>query len=80
VSAGQKLRIKNLSTNEETPCEVMDVNPGDATSHEVGVMFSEPCARFWRVSFPPADWNPRNPEARRYTSENASANPTRLKK
>lgn len=80
VTMGQKLRIKNLSTNEETCCEVMDVNSDNTTSREVGVQFSEPCARFWRVSFPPADWTPRNPEARHYTSETTPANPTPVKK
>ena len=80
VSVGQKLRIKNLSTNEEACCEVMDVNPGNAASREVGVEFSEPCAHFWRVSFPPPDWTPRNPEARHYTSETTPAKPTPAKK
>jgi hypothetical protein len=25
---------------------------------EVGLEFSEPVPRFWRITFPPEDWNP----------------------
>jgi len=80
VLVGQELRIKNLATNEETCCHVMDVIPGNVPNREVGVEFSEPCARFWRVSFPPADWTPRNPEARHYNSESRPTSPARVKK
>ena len=65
VLAGQKLRIKNLATNEELLCTVMDINIGESSIPEVGVGFSEPCPRFWRVTFPPEDWSPRDPEAKR---------------
>ena len=65
VAVGQILRIKHLATGEEMSCRVVDVNPGN-TAPEVGVESDEPCARFWRVSFPPADWNPRGPEAKRF--------------
>jgi hypothetical protein len=66
--AGQKLRIKNLATNEELDCTVIDINPGSSSIPEVGVEFSEPCARFWRVCFPPEDWSPHDPEARHASS------------
>jgi hypothetical protein len=65
VLAGQRLRIKNLMTNEERPCVVADINPGQSASPEMGVAFSESCPEFWRVSFPPEDWSPHSPEARR---------------
>jgi hypothetical protein len=80
VLVGQQLRIKNLSTNEEMDCEVMDINDGDSPGREVGVAFSEPCPRFWRVSFPPADWTPRSPEAKHYTSESLPAKPALVKR
>lgn len=80
VLVGQKLRIKNLSTNEEKNCTVMDINPGNSAIPEVGVEFSEPSPRFWRVSFPPADWSPRSPEAKRYATEARPAHPTVAKK
>ena len=65
VLVGQTLRIKNTATNEEMNCTVMDINPGNASVPEVGVEFVEPSPRFWRVSFPPADWSSRSPEAKR---------------
>lgn len=65
VIVGQWLRIKNVMTNEERPCVVADINPGQSGVPEIGVAFSEACAEFWRVSFPPEDWSPHNPEARR---------------
>ncbi len=78
VLVGQKLRMRNLGTNEEINCQVADINPGHATLPEIGVEFAEECARFWRVSFPPADWNPHSPEAKRF--ESTAAAPTLVKK
>jgi hypothetical protein len=80
VLDGHMLRIKNLATNEELNCTVVDVNPGSFATFEVGVEFAEPCARFWRVAFPPPDWSPRSQEARRTPSFAAHANPVVAKK
>jgi len=55
VFAGKKLRLKNLTTNEEINCEVIDINLGNSTKPEVGVEFSEPYPRSWHVSFPPPE-------------------------
>jgi len=55
VLAGQKLRIKNLATNEEVTCTVADINHGSSEIPEVGVAFAKPSANFWRVAFPPED-------------------------
>lgn len=80
VRAGQKLRMKNLTTNEEMTCTVMDISSGSSSIPEIGVAFSEPCARFWRVTFPPEDWNPRSPEAKRLTRDPGHASPAVAKK
>jgi hypothetical protein len=80
VISGQKLRIKNLATNEELSCEVADINPGKNDVPEIGVAFAEACPRFWRVSFPPTDWSPRNPEAKRRVPSAEAVKPTLLKK
>jgi len=37
VFAGQKLRIKNLGTNEELICKVVDVNLSQSATSEVGL-------------------------------------------
>jgi hypothetical protein len=60
--------MKNMKTEETLLCKVVDVNPGANGIQEVGVEFLQPNPKFWRVSFPPADWSPRNPEAKRVTS------------
>ncbi len=67
VLVGQVLTLKNLATTEEIVCTVMDINPGANGTPEVGIEFAEACARFWRVSFPPSDWSPKSPEAKRIT-------------
>jgi len=80
VVIGQKLRIKHLATNEEMNCTVVDVNPGNSSIPEVAVEFSEVCPRFWRVSFPPADWSSRSAEAKRMSSGAVPANAVVVKK
>jgi hypothetical protein len=77
VLVGQPLRMKNLATNEEINCKVVDISPGHETLPEVGVEFAEACSRFWRVTFPPTDWSPRSEEAKRFASGTV---PTLIKK
>ena len=64
VVVGQVLLLNNLTTTEEILCTVVDVSAGTHGEPEVGVEFAQQTPRFWRVSFPPADWNPRSPEAK----------------
>ena len=63
---GQTLSIMNVTTGEEITCKVVDLSQGANGVSEVGVEFAEPSPRFWRVSFPPADWSVRSPEAKRF--------------
>jgi len=78
VHIGQPLSLRNATTGEEEQCTVIDVNEGPNGAPEVGVEFADANPRFWRVSFPPADWNARNPEAKRYSSSpNPKANPVK---
>ena len=78
VQDGQDLNIRNVTTGEEMPCQVVDLNRGANAVIEVGIEFSQPNPRFWRVSFPPADWTARSPEAKRFAS-NQSTTPPRPK-
>jgi len=71
----QRLRVRNVATNEETTCTVTDINPGNYDVPEVGVEFLEPSPRFWRVSFPPADWNPHSPEVKRHAGDTKTKQP-----
>jgi hypothetical protein len=65
VSNGQSLTIRNVKSGEELQGEVVDVGAEQAGKFEVGVEFLEASPRFWRIAFPPEDWSPRNPEAKR---------------
>ena len=75
VVVGQILNIKHVATGEELICTVMDINPGQLEMPEIGIEFVHPNARFWRVSFPPEDWTPRSPYAKRLTSRGTPVPP-----
>lgn len=68
VTVGDHLRLRNVKTGEEIGCKVVDI--GERVDHKcgVGIEFDLPSPRFWRVAFPPDDWSPRSPEAKRFTS------------
>jgi hypothetical protein len=68
VSTGQLLTLRNSRTGEEIACRVVFVSPHQAEKRQIGVDFMEPCPRFWRISFPPADWTTQSPEAKSNTS------------
>ena len=71
VSIGQLLTLRNSRTGEEVSCRVVYVSPHESEKRQVGVDFTKPCPRFWRISFPPSDWSTRSPEAK--------GNPTKQK-
>jgi hypothetical protein len=77
VQEAQVLNIRNVATGEELPCKVVDLSPGAGGIGEIGVEFAQPNARFWRVSFPPADWSTRSPEAKRFASNPNTGPPAR---
>ncbi|HWG58967.1 MAG TPA: hypothetical protein VN661_07955 [Candidatus Acidoferrales bacterium] len=58
VSRGQQISIVNPKTAEELPCTVTSLGQRDSNKVEVGFEFSEPSPLFWRIAFPPEDWNP----------------------
>ena len=74
VEIGQLLRIKNAQTTEELVCRVVNLGPEHSSKHEVGVEFEAPSPRFWRIAFPPADWTPRNPDAKAPTAHKPGGN------
>jgi hypothetical protein len=58
VARGQQVAIVNPKTAEELPCTVSFMGQKDAGKMEVGIEFSEPSPLFWRIAFPPEDWDP----------------------
>ncbi len=64
VTSGSKVHMKHKRTEEEQECYVVFLGPVRSGKAEIGLEFSSPRPTFWRVAFPPEDWNPRSPEAR----------------
>jgi len=58
VARAQQISIVNPKTAEELPCSVNFIGQRDAGKMEVGIEFSEPSPLFWRIAFPPEDWDP----------------------
>jgi hypothetical protein len=64
ITSGSMVIMKNNRTGEEQECHVAFLGPVRSGKAEIGLEFSAPRPTFWRIAFPPEDWNPRNPEAR----------------
>jgi c-di-GMP-binding flagellar brake protein YcgR len=58
VTRSQEIEIVNTKTAEELPCTVTFIGQKENGKTEVGVEFSEPSPLFWRIAFPPEDWDP----------------------
>ena len=71
VTSGSKVFMQNKRTQEEQECHVVFLGPVRSGKAEIGLEFSSPRPVFWRVAFPPVDWNPRSPEARTVSSGRA---------
>jgi hypothetical protein len=63
VVLGQVLTVRHNKTEEELFCRVARIDRSDAGRTEIGIEFLQPSPRFWRVTFPPEDWKPAEPEA-----------------
>jgi len=68
VKLGQSVSVRNVKSHQELHAEVVDVGVVHEGRFEVGIEFLEPAPRFWRIAFPPEDWSPRSPEAKRRTA------------
>jgi hypothetical protein len=58
VARGQEVAIVNTKTAEELPSTVTFIGQKDSGKTEIGVEFAEPSPLFWRIAFPPEDWDP----------------------
>lgn len=58
VARTQKVLLVNPQTTEELPCTVIFLGKKDGGKTEVGIEFGEASPLFWRISFPPDDWDP----------------------
>ncbi len=58
VDRGQKLSLRNSKTNEEIECRVAYLGQSDGSKTQAGLEFTRAAAYFWRIAFPPDDWDP----------------------
>jgi PilZ domain len=58
VTRGQQISIVNPKTAEELPCTITFLEQKESGKSEVGMEFSEASPLFWRIAFPPTDWDP----------------------
>jgi hypothetical protein len=58
LTRNQEIAIVNTKTAEELPSTVTFIGQKDNAKTEVGVEFAEPSPLFWRIAFPPEDWDP----------------------
>jgi PilZ domain len=58
LARSQQVSIINPKTAEELPCKVTFVGQSDGKKTEIGLEFAEASPLFWRIAFPPEDWDP----------------------
>ena len=62
---GQRLTLANPQTKDSLECVVAHIDRFPEEQVKVGVEFLLPNPTFWHVAFPPKDWSPRHPHAKR---------------
>ena len=67
VRKGQRLVLSNLQTKVKVECLVANLEARGA-EWLVGLAFMVVNQPFWPIEFPPADWSPSHPDAKRYGS------------
>lgn len=58
VVRGQEVMLVNSRTAEELPCRIISLRPAEGGHLEIGLEFTESSPLFWRIAFPPEDWDP----------------------
>ena len=65
VHRGQRLTLSNVQTKAALECVVAHIAKSQSAQPQVGVEFMLPNPIFWHVAFPPKDWTPRHPDAKK---------------
>ena len=53
----QRLLVQNPNSGEHQECRVVSVKKERIGPPKVAVEFTRPSPSFWRIAFPPVDWN-----------------------
>jgi hypothetical protein len=64
LDQGLVVSLLNMRTSEKTECAVKLVTRADAKKFNTALEFTNPNPGFWRISFPPDDWNLKHPDAK----------------
>ena len=70
---GQRLTLLNQQTKDSLECVVAHIDRFPNEPVKVGVEFLLPNPSFWHVAFPPKDWSPRHPDAKRRPQPGSSS-------
>jgi hypothetical protein len=62
---GLDVTLRNTATNETQESKVVFVIMAKDGKFIVGLDFAKPNPSFWHMSFPPEDWSPSHPDAKR---------------
>jgi hypothetical protein len=65
VHRGQRLTLSNVQTRAALECVVAHIAKHQSSQPQVGLEFMLPNPIFWHVAFPPKDWTPRHPDAKK---------------
>jgi hypothetical protein len=65
LTSGAVVHMRHNKTEEEQECHVAFLGPVRGGKAEIGLEFTAPRPTFWHVAFPPEDWTPKSPEARK---------------
>jgi len=57
VAPKQRLLVQNVESGEQQECRVVYVEKELMGPPRVAVEFTRPLPSFWRIAFPPGDWN-----------------------
>ena len=57
VPPKQRLLLQNTDSGEQKECRVVYVKKQLTGPTKVAVEFTRPAPSFWRIAYPPADWN-----------------------
>ena len=55
--ANQKVTMTHKGTQESQECRIVYIGAMQGGKAQVGIEFAKPSPKFWRISFPPEDWN-----------------------
>jgi hypothetical protein len=68
LTKGQRIVLSRPDGKHSLECVVVYVKHSHANFLEAGVSFIWPSPKFWGVTFPPEDWSPQHPDAKRTNS------------